>query len=186
MTGPTSTGGACGAVLRRVSMRRGVVAAIVVLAACAPREVPIERVVLPAPPPLAAPPAASLALAPPVRNQPNPFKADQYWSGSYTCAQGETDLTLHIVRVDGLRIEAEFEFDVPNGPSGSFHTSGSYDPTHAGLTLRAGDWISRPAGYQPVDLHGTVNTAGDEVEGKIDHDTCTDFSISLESDEDYD
>ncbi len=143
----------------------------------------MERVVLPTPPPLAVPPAGSRSVTTPVRNQPNPFRNDQYWSGSYECAQGETDLTIHVVRVDGTHVEAEFEFDVPNGPSGSFRTAGNYDPAHAEIRLHAGSWISQPPNYEVVDLHGTVNTSGDSIEGKIDHMGCSDFRVSLEGDE---
>ena len=166
-------------------MRSGVALALslVVVVACAPREVPMERVVLPPPAPLAAPGAAMKPLAKPGKQIPNPFRADQYWSGSYTCAQGETDLTLHVTRVDGARVEAEFDFDVPNGPSGSFHTAGTFETNGGELRLHAGAWISQPPNYQPVDLHGTVNESGDTVDGKIDHPGCSDFSISLESDE---
>lgn len=147
----------------------------------------MERVVLPPSAPLGTPPVAVTTPPAPLRNQPNPFRNDQYWDGSYTCAQGETDLTLHITRVNGNDVDAEFQFEVvSNGTSGSYRVMGTYDPGRATIAFRAGAWISRPAGYEPVDLHGVVNTNGERVEGTIDHTGCGAFTIDLEEDEDYD
>jgi hypothetical protein len=157
------------------------------LAACAPRETQVERVILPPAPPLAKPPAAQTTPPAPLRNQPNPFRTDQYWSGTYSCLQGATDVTVHVTRVTGNAIEAEFQFEVESdGTSGSFRMTGAYDVAHAEISFHAGSWISRPASYETVDLHGTVSTSGDRIEGKIDHAGCGSFTVELEQDEDYD
>lgn len=153
------------------------------LVGCATPKAVVERVVLPPPAPLALPPPADTTASVPEHPAPNPFRTGQYWTGSYVCLQGDSDLTLHVTRVDGSSIEAEFEFDVPSGPSGSFRMSGAFDTRTGVLKLRAGAWIAQPSGYEPVDLHGSVNDSGDAIEGKIDHPGCTTFSLSLETDD---
>ncbi|CAN5386142.1 hypothetical protein BH09MYX1_BH09MYX1_28540 [soil metagenome] len=166
-------------------MRRGL-AVLLFVVACAPHEVDAPRVVLPPAPPLAVPPAASRSVSGPVRNVPSPFKTGQYWTGNYVCNQGESTVTLSIVRVDGNHFDAEFEFEAPGGVDGTFKASGTYDASHGEVRVRGGEWISRPASYEVVDMHGTVSDEGDAIDGQIDHIGCGDFHVDLQTDEEYD
>lgn len=106
-----------------------------------------------------------------------PFAAAQVWAGTYTCAQGKTNVTLRITSVAGNAVGAIFDFTVPSGPAGKFQMSGTYDPSTRHLRLEPGAWIVRPAGYMTVPVDATVSADGKAYTGRIDTPGCSDFSV---------
>jgi hypothetical protein len=121
---------------------------------------------LPPPPP----PATVQVVA-----APSLMRAGEEWVGRYVCAQGETDLDLHIDRVMGDSLEATFEFSHgPSGAGGSYKMRGTIAP-NGQVTLTPGAWIDRPSGYMSVGMHGDVR--GTRFAGRMDHESCTTFDL---------
>ncbi len=120
---------------------------------------------LPPPPP----PTAQVAVAPAL------MRAGEEWIGRYVCAQGETDLDLHVDRVAGDSIEATFEFSHgPSGAGGAYRMRGSITPSGQ-VTLVPGAWLDRPSGYVSVGMHGDVQ--GTRFFGRMDHASCSTFDL---------
>ena len=96
------------------------------------------------------------------------------WTGSYTCTQGKTGLTLVTHAAPRGTLTATFNFyAVPSNlgvPSGSFTMTGTYSAT--GIKLNRSRWIHQPYRYIMADLRagppanggtvlrGTVSTPG--------------------------
>jgi hypothetical protein len=103
------------------------------------------------------------------------------WTGSYTCAQGKTGLRLVIHAGPNGALTATFNFYAipgnPGVPSGSFTTTGTYSA--AGLDLRQGHWISRPAGYSMLNLNaGPPAKGGTKLNGNVLYTGCTTFTVT--------
>ena len=99
----------------------------------------------------------------------------EQWIGRYVCAQGETDLDLHIDRVMGDSIDATFEFSHgPSGAGGVYRMRGTIGPGGQ-VTLVPGAWIERPSGYISVGMHGDVR--GAVFAGRMDHASCSTFDL---------
>jgi hypothetical protein len=131
----------------------------------------------PEPPSVVIPPAAG-HWTPPPDDPAIPFAMGQSWIGTYTCAQGETQLVLQIVNVDGPTVDALFTFHhPPSDVHGVFQMTGTYTPTYRELTLRGGRWIDRPAGYVTVDLRGRVPLDGKRFVGTVDGPGCSVFAL---------
>ena len=90
------------------------------------------------------------------------------WVGTYTCAQGPTDLSLTITRT-GEHVWATFAFgplpENPTVPVGAFRMGGFVE----GRTVRLepNEWIVRPARYVPVGLSGQIDRRTGELHGKV-------------------
>jgi hypothetical protein len=126
------------------------------------------------PPPQAK--AQDDAGAPVVRAPDLPFHQGEVWKGTYVCAQGETQLSLVIWRVDGPDIDAIFDFrHDASGAAGQYNMHGAYRPDSRRLRLAADDWIAQPPGYVTVDLDGRVRD--DAFEGKVVGPSCTSFAL---------
>jgi hypothetical protein len=103
------------------------------------------------------------------------------WAGSYTCAQGPTDLSLTITRT-GDRLVATFAFgplpENPTVPSGAFLLHGSIDGDV--VSLVPGDWLVRPAHYVAVGLVGELDERG--LAGVVETPLrgCTTFAVQRE------
>jgi hypothetical protein len=109
-----------------------------------------------------------------------PFALGQTWVGTYHCAQGETNLMLHIVDVDGPDLRALFEFDhPPSGAAGLFEMKGSWTVDHRSVTLMPTRWIKKPENYVTVGMRGTVSVGGQRFMGLVDGPGCTHFSLHL-------
>ena len=152
-------------------MKRAALAALCV-AACAPEptatvvEVPPQEA---PPPPTAAAPA--LVQAPPAWA---PTRSGDEWVGTYTCAQGETDLALHVRQVRDGTIEAVFDFShAASGASGAYVVVGNVLRNH--VTLQPQQWLRRPPGYVMVGMRGEIR--GDTFSGRIDDPSCEGFSL---------
>lgn len=129
-----------------------------------------------APAPMALGSAAPPPAPAPAVKVATPFAAGQEWRGSYTCAQGETELFLQIRSVERERVAGVFAFfHDASGASGAFELEGRFDPATGEATLLPGAWLSRPNGYVTVGLVGRV--VGDHYSGRIDDPTCGAFSV---------
>lgn len=129
------------------------------------------------PPVVTVAPTAKPAAATPAAPAPIAFADGQSWAGSYDCAQGATNVVLHITHVSGNVVEAIFDFTVPNAPNGKYAMSGVYSPTSRHLRLEAGAWIVQPRGYATVPVDATVSADGKSYSGRIDAPSCSDFSV---------
>jgi hypothetical protein len=117
---------------------------------------------------------ATTALAQPA-GPPSPFAEGQNWSGNYTCTSTGT-MTL-IIHAGGTHVTAVNSFK-KDGQSGQFKMSGTYQAATRHLHLAAGDWISRPGTWVPVDLDGKVSADGKTYSGSvIGPSGCSTFSV---------
>jgi hypothetical protein len=113
----------------------------------------------------------------------DPFHPGQSWIGTYTCAQGLTDLDLKIVAThDDVIDDAVFVFDWKGGNViGSYHLSGTFDASTGVATFTPGEWIDQPGGAGNVDswfsvgMHGSASASG--FSGDITNGSCTTFSL---------
>ena len=91
-----------------------------------------------------------------------------YWTGTYTCSQGEAGCNLSIVRIGNL-LKTIFSFYAiqsnPDVPSGSFKMEGEILDNE--FTLFGTEWINRPAGYQMVVVDGLFNENDNTITGTI-------------------
>ncbi|OHV19633.1 hypothetical protein BBK14_09000 [Parafrankia soli] len=106
---------------------------------------------------------------------------DGAWRGSYACAQGTTGLSLRIAGTGPAALTATFDFyplpENPTVPRGSFTMTGSVQGGQ--IRLDGHEWVSRPAGYEMVNLTGTPRAGTpDRVEGSVRGvGGCTGFSV---------
>jgi hypothetical protein len=120
------------------------------------------------------------AWTPPKDDYATPFALGQRWVGTYHCAQGETNLVLHIADVDGPELRAFFEFDhPPSGVDGLFEMKGSWTVDHRSVTLVPTRWIRKPENYVTVGMRGTVSVGGQRFMGLVDGPGCTNFALHL-------
>ncbi len=111
----------------------------------------------------------------PQQQQPQPVAAADEWLGTYTCAQGETDLALHVRHTSPDGLEAVFEFSHgPSNANGSYRMRGTMAP-NGEITLVPGEWIDRPRNYVSVGMHGVVR--GATFTGQMDNPSCSVFSL---------
>jgi hypothetical protein len=126
---------------------------------------------LPSPPP----PQQQGAIAQPETVAP-PMQRGEEWVGKYQCAQGMTDVVLHVQAVHGNQVIAVFEFlHGPSGAGGSYHMRGQLDPS-GGLVFVPGAWIDQPPNYVTVGMRGTIT--GNVYSGRIDNSSCGMFSVT--------
>ena len=77
-----------------------------------------------------------------------PFEGGQVWVGTYTCAQGLTDLALRVVRVEGAwSTPCSRSSIVPRERAALPHARGTV--RRAELALQAGAWIEQPSTTSP-------------------------------------
>ncbi|WP_018501666.1 hypothetical protein [Parafrankia discariae] len=128
-------------------------------------------------------PVGAAASAPPSASGPavDGVAVDGTWRGSHTCAQGATGLSLRIAGTDPAALTAVFDFyPLPGNPAvprGSFTMTGSVQGGRISLTGH--EWVSRPAGYEMVNLTGAPRAGTpDRVDGGVDGvGGCTGFSV---------
>lgn len=122
------------------------------------------------------------AVAEPVLEQEsNPFHAGDEWRGTYTCAQGLTQLELEIVAAHGNVVDdAVFDFDWVDGDSkGSFHMNGTFDPATGKASLERGAWIDDPGpNWLTVSMDGDAQPT--TFTGDVIGPGCTTFSLTKE------
>lgn len=94
------------------------------------------------------------------------------WFGAYKCGQGVTQMTLNIEAESDGRMSARFDFSSPSTseslpswtPLGSFSMEGNF--TGDNFRLKATSWIKQAYGYSPVDLSGSMVSAG-EIQASV-------------------
>jgi uncharacterized protein with FMN-binding domain len=98
------------------------------------------------------------------------------WEGTYSCAQGLTNLKLVIQANSANEIDAVFMFSPhpqnPQVPSGRFRMAGNLEISNSKdipdlLDLKGTTWINRPAGYMLVDLRGDVSASKSRITGNV-------------------
>ncbi len=104
------------------------------------------------------------------------------WKGTYTCAQGLTNLVLSLYTQDGTNVDGIFTFLLGDGAKmtvlGSFKMKGTYDGTKGWIDLKGVDWDQKPAGYLIGDLSGSVTQTGLGISGNVTKPTgCTTFKV---------
>ncbi len=91
------------------------------------------------------------------------------WTGTYTCPQGLTGLTLSITAQTAETFTGFFHFYPPAANSaareGCFSVRGRIERRR--VSLEAGRWITQPEGYVTVDLVGELNAATSEMIGSV-------------------
>lgn len=123
--------------------------------------------------------APATAPAPPASL--SPVSLTGTWTGSYTCSQGETGLSLVIQAVPDGTLTATFSFYAlpgnPGVPSGSFTMTGTY--AAGGVDLTHDQWISQPAGWEMVDLSsGPPAQNGTVLAGRVTTPGCGTFTVT--------
>ncbi len=92
------------------------------------------------------------------------------WVGTYTCAQGQTGLTLTLSAGTMGQLDARFEFypvpGNPSVPSGAYRMMG-WLTTDGHLALVGVEWIRRPPDYVMVGLSGRLAGGGRVLEGTV-------------------
>jgi hypothetical protein len=140
------------------------------------------------PPPAAAPirnaQPGPVASRPPVER---PHDLSGEWSGTYSCAQGQTALTLtvergcssddiaqHTCTVDGVFAFGPLPAN-PKVPRGSYRYTGQIADGEDGtlvLTATPGGWLEQPPGYVTVGFTATSDAARMSLRGRIDNPAC--------------
>jgi hypothetical protein len=127
------------------------------------------------------PPATTAPAGPaPVRKSAAPGYtwALGTWTGTYTCAQGLTNLTLEIEGDSRDELTARFLFE---GRPGSGNPSGAYTMrgklSGARVVLEPDEWLDRPAGYVMVGLEGRLSADGAVLNGTVTERPCTTFTV---------
>jgi len=90
------------------------------------------------------------------------------WTGKYVCRQGVTGARL-ILSEDGSR--GVFHFyplpENPKVPEGCFQVTAVFNSTSGALAVIPGTWYLKPRNFMSVTFNGTVDTRGENFEGKI-------------------
>ena len=77
-------------------------------------------------------------------------------------------------------MRAVFDFNhAPSGAKGSYLVTGRYDAATGRIRFRPGEWIVRPRGYVTVGMEGELSPEEDRMTGRITHDSCGGFDVSL-------
>jgi hypothetical protein len=101
------------------------------------------------------------------------------YTGTYTCRQGATGLSLSITAAPGDKLSALFHFyglpSNPSFPEGCFLMRGTYDSASESVRLYGGEWLLRPPNFRSVDLQGQLS--GGVLTGTVVGPSCTSFSV---------
>jgi len=99
--------------------------------------------------------------------------------GTYTCAQGDTEMRLTITDVDGPRTLAQGDFyHAPSGTRGSYRLRGVCIGRTRRLLLSPAGWVDQPPGYRMVGMSGTVTPGGAAFFGRMNAAECGGFSFA--------
>ena len=124
-------------------------------------------------------PGPSVPLEAPSNGAPNLAQLAGTWTGTYTCNQGETALTLTLV--DPAAGASRFDFGAtpsnPGVPNGSYTVTMSLDGTDLVFSPLA--WTNRPGVYEMVGLRapGPINSATTVLAGTVAYRGCTTFEV---------
>lgn len=101
------------------------------------------------------------------------------WTGTYTCNQGETELTLSIEAPVSGSARTVFAFGPttrnPGVPKGSYEMTARYVDRTLGFIQQR--WLEQPSGYLMVNLAATaVSTSS--ISGTVQSTGCTTFKVT--------
>ena len=115
---------------------------------------------------------------PEVFPRPNPFIGRYTWAGTYDCAQGRTDVTLHVTDARGTWVRGIFEFrHAASGATGKYLVAGPWDENSGRILLAPGPWIEQPDGWVSVGLDGHVSRDSKVYAGKVTDPDCGAFRL---------
>ncbi|MFI6867223.1 hypothetical protein [Nocardia sp. NPDC050406] len=101
------------------------------------------------------------------------------WTGTYTCAQGETALTLTIEDPVSGSARTVFAFGPsaqnPTVPHGSFEATARYANRLLGIVQKR--WIDRPSNYEMIDLQANA-VSPSSISGTVQTSGCTTFKVT--------
>ncbi len=121
--------------------------------------------------------AKAVDTAAPTPSQSRKTPYDGVWTGTYTCAQGDTGLRLSI---DG--IDAVFAFFAvpsnPRVPDGKFAMT--FDVAAKTFTQRG--WLEQPGGFLMVDFVAGEELSARRIAGKVLGPGCTTFAVTRGAD----
>ncbi len=105
----------------------------------------------------------------------------QVWKGTYTCAQGLTNMQLHIQQVQGQRFSGIWYFNQHNNFTGSVNFTGYTNQNE--LVLKATSWNQMPQGGGIlVNINGVYNPQSKIISGYVytqeGPNTCSTFNVS--------
>ena len=110
-----------------------------------------------------------------------PFGAGQVWTGTYYCPQGDTELRFIVLDAYDYEIRALFDFYHPaSGAKGTYVVNGKLDPRSGKVRFRPQTWIVRPEHYVMVGMAGSVSGDLDRMSGRITHEACGGFDLTLQ------
>jgi hypothetical protein len=128
---------------------------------------------------VATPPSAK-AATPPTTPVLDPSGV---YSGTYSCSQGETPLTLTLHNEGNDRLTAVFSFSIATRSGGpvetfSYRLQGRHNLT-GDTRLTPANWESkRPSGYSMVGMSGRFDHQTGTFSGRITAPGCTTFSVT--------
>jgi serine/threonine protein kinase len=125
-------------------------------------------------------PPNSTVPQPPQKNEDEATRLQKLsgtWSGTYTCQQGLTGVTLQIVASSSQNVGALLQFSVPNSPSGAYFMRGVFNPANNAISMSFTKWKYQPAGYAAANITGTVNFASNELRGTVLLPGCAALSM---------
>jgi hypothetical protein len=131
-------------------------------------------------------PAAGLGLALILGLAGGPVAAADFlsgeWTGSYSCYQGATALTLSI-EPEGEQWRGTFTFGPLKANKGVPHGAYSLSITRNGehYDMQPGAWIEQPDGYVTVALDGTMSADLTTLSGAVLFDGCDSFEVTRTS-----
>ncbi|PIK15737.1 hypothetical protein [Halobacteriovorax sp. JY17] len=86
-----------------------------------------------------------------------------------------------------IPLEAQFYFygtnSSPNIPQGKYLMQGSYDQKTGKLRLGGVGWLDRPKNYEMIPLSGVIGTSKKSFRGRIEFQTCKEFTLQRISNE---
>jgi hypothetical protein len=93
------------------------------------------------------------------------------WNGKYVCRQGVTGLQLVIADKSGANpVTLIHFFPLPENPraaEGCYTAVGSYQAGSGKFDLQHQDWVVKPRNYLMVDIHGSIDPAGQTLTGNL-------------------
>ncbi len=108
------------------------------------------------------------------------------WKGSYTANQGLTNTTVVIdIHTKDEYADGTFYFYAaptnPGVPSGSYSITGGTDKASGTVKLVGDEWISRPSGYNMVDITGCLDLKNKAIKGTVAgrYNRRSDFTINI-------
>ncbi len=119
------------------------------------------------------------------RLPPSRIPVTSVWTGTYTCSQGLTGVTLTLELIGSTAVGVFEFFPVPQNPSrvltGTTKLTGSLTELADGgfvVDLDPDSWIVQPGGYSMVGMTATIDGKHLELHGTIKHPNCNEIDAT--------